>query len=92
MHVGKSHCLVEWDDPGKPVGIVKMRNIICKEDEDPQNLKAGDSCSVCVRRGTKKIIRSATILGIGESLPAMVMCTIGVLQQLCTLTNKVVYM
>lgn len=59
---------MEWDEPGGPVGIVKMTNVICKENEDPQNFNAGDSCNVCVRRGTKKIIRSATIVHIGKSL------------------------
>ena len=57
-----SHCLVEWDEPGKPYSIVENKQVKGFED-----VSVGDMCSVGLCRGVKSIYYDAKLLATGES-------------------------
>lgn len=67
--IAKTHCLIEWNEPGKPMSVVMMKSVRCLENEDPLTIGVGDVCTVDFKQGAKKFKYSARVLGVGKSLP-----------------------
>ena len=45
-----SHCLVQWDEPGKPYSVVENKYV---KGFGEESVSVGDMCSVGFRRGVK---------------------------------------
>jgi hypothetical protein len=57
------HCAVEWDEEGRPRGVVQTKNVsgIGKED-----FNVGDMCNVRVQTGSKIANYTAELLATGN--------------------------
>lgn len=61
-----SHCIVEWDELGKPRNVVQRKEIIGLDGKDDETVAIGDMCKVKVREGGKVSYYQATMLATGK--------------------------
>lgn len=52
---GASHCLVEWNEPGKPINVVEMKQV------SDEQVTIGEMAKVYVTEGRKKSLYEAKI-------------------------------
>lgn len=58
-----SHCAVEWDEEGRPRGVVQTKNV---SGIDKDHFKVGDICNVRVQTGSKIASYTAEVIGMGK--------------------------
>ena len=67
FHPARSHCTVEWNEPGNPTNVVPMKNVKQRDGSSVEVSKLYD-VEISVRPNKRSLFQ-AKILGIGMQLP-----------------------